>query len=498
MDVLCLDKTGTITENRLTVAKLEASAPATADEVLRLAALASDEATQDPIDLAILRSARERGLVSDSWQRLGFVPFDPSTKRSEASVRPDSQVLRVVKGAPATVAELAQAPWPEIAAAVTRLSADGSRVLAVASGSESSLRMAGLVTLSDPPRPDSAALIADLRKRGVRVLLVTGDGEATARTIAAKVGITGEVAPAGTLQEEIDPQALDRFAIYAGVFPQDKFALVQALQRAGHMVGMTGDGVNDAPALRQADVGIAVAAATDVARAAASLALTRPGLGEIVSAIDESRRIYQRLRTFVLTLLTRKVGVPLFLALVVLLLFGVLVINPLLVVLLLFTTDIAAFALSTDRVTPSPTPDRWGVRQLVLTGVALGALLLVMSGAVFWTARNVVRLSMAETQTLDWIWLVFAGGQAALYANRARGFFWTPPHPGHWLMLVTLFDVSVVTLMATQGWLMAPISLLLVGSMFLLAITFLIGADVLKMTLTRLAARGAPASASPG
>jgi len=257
MDVLCLDKTGTLTENHLAVGELAPIAPTTPDELLRLAATASDEATQDPIDLAILHAARKRGLVVDPDARLDFVPFDPSTKRSEASIRQDDQVVRVVKGEPSTIVELALVPWSQVAPEVERLSADGSRVLAVATGTESNLQIAGLIALGDPVRSDSAPLIAALRKRGVRVVLVTGDGEATARAVAAKVGITGEVAPAGTIREDLDPASLVRFDIYPGVFPQDKFLLVQALQAAGHVVGMTGDGVNDAPALRQAEVGIA-------------------------------------------------------------------------------------------------------------------------------------------------------------------------------------------------------------------------------------------------
>jgi H+-transporting ATPase len=485
MDVLCLDKTGTITENRLTVEKVEAFAPATPDDVLRMAALASDEATQDPIDLAILKAARDKGLVGTSLPRLSFVPFDPDTKRTEVSVRQDGQILRIVKGAPLAIAELSHAPWPQIAADVARLSADGSRVLAVASGSESSLRIAGLMALGDPPRLDSAVFIADLRSRGVRVLLVTGDGEATARAVAANVGIFGEVAPAGTLHVNLDPEAVARFAIFAGVFPQEKFFLVQALQKAGHVVGMTGDGVNDAPALRQADVGIAMANATDVAKAAASLVLTRPGLGEIVMAIEGSRRIYQRMLTFVRTMISMKLGIPPFLALG-LVVFGAFVVNPLMMVLLFFSTDIVMMTVSMDRVSGSPAPDRWAIRPLMLAGLGLATLLFVLNNAVFWTATNVLRLGAAETQTLVFVWLVF-GVQAIIYVNRVHGFFWTIP-PGRWVAFATLFDLSLVTLLATQGWLMAAIPLALVGSMLVLAVAFLFVADLLKVAATRPAA----------
>ena len=209
----------------------------------------------------------------------------------------------------------------------------------------------GLIALGNPPRPDSRSLVTDLQTRGVRVLLVTGDGEATARAVAAEVGLTGPVAPPGTLCEGLDPATIAPFAIFAGVFPQEKFFLVQALQRAGHVVGMTGDGVNDAPALRQADVGMAVANATDVARAAASLVLTRPGLGAIVAAVQNSRRIFQRMTTYVMNMSMRKLSIPLFLSLGVLLL-GLFVLSPRLVILLIFANDVMGMAVSTDRRDP--------------------------------------------------------------------------------------------------------------------------------------------------
>jgi H+-transporting ATPase len=487
MDVLCLDKTGTITENRMAVGRVEGCGDTTPDEVLRLAAFASDDATQDPIDLAILKEIHERGLALTSLQRVGFVPFDPSTRRSEASIRQDNQVLHIIKGAPQIVAELAQVPWPEIVANVARLSADGSRVLAVASGRESHLHLAGLIALSDPPRSDSPALIADLRKRGVRVLLVTGDGEATARAIAAKAGITGKVAPAGTLREDLDPEVAEHFEIFPGVYPQEKFYLVQALQKAGHMVGMTGDGVNDAPALRQAEVGIAVAQATDVAKAAASLVLTKPGLGEIITAIEGSRRIFQRMQNFVLTMIGMKLSTPMFFALGVIL-FGAFVLTPLQIILLMFLGNIVTMSVSMDQVTPSPKPDRWAIRPLMAVGLGFAALLLSLNGAVFWIATNVLRLGVSQTQTLVFFWLVVGAGQALLYVTRGRGFFWERPHPGRWHLLATLLDVAVVTLLAALGWLMAPISLFLLGSMLVLAMIFLIAADALKVALLRVAA----------
>lgn len=488
MDVVCLDKTGTITENRLSVESVEASASFTPDDLLRMAALASAEATQDPIDLAILRAARERGLSTTSDQSLQFVPFDPSTKRSEAIIRQDGQENHIVKGAPLVIAELAHLTGSDIAADVARLSADGARVLAVATGSGEDLRFAGLIALGDPPRPESQSLIKNLQKLGVRVVLVTGDGEATARAVALKVGITGNVAPAGTLHEGLDAETAGRFDVFAGVLPEDKYYLIQALQKAGHVVGMTGDGVNDAPALRQADVGIAVASSTDVARTAASLVLTRPGLGEIVMAINGSRRIYRRMVNFVLTMITRKIGIPLFLTLGVVL-FGVFVLNPLLIVLLMFATDIATMTVSTDQVVPSPSPDRWMIRPLAAAASIIALFFVLLSGVVYWFGWRVFGLGLAEIQTLVFVWVVFAGSQSVLYLTRNRGFFWEPPYPARWVIITTLLDIGVVTLLAAEGWLMAPVSLSLIGGALVLALAFLVISDLLKVTVMHPAVR---------
>jgi H+-transporting ATPase len=394
MDVLCLDKTGTLTENRLAVGELAPFPARTSGELLRFAALASDEATQDPIDLAILQAASERGLITNLPPRMEFIPYDPSTKRSESTVQQDDHVVRIIKGAPATLAELTNVPWSEMAGNVERLSLDGSRVLAVATGIGSNLSIAGLIALSDPPRADSAALIAQLRKRGVRVLLVTGDGESTARAVAAKVGITGEVAPKGTLHKGFEDDA--SYEIFAGVFPEEKFFLVEALQKAGHVVGMTGDGVNDAPALRQADVGIAVASATDVAKAAASLVLTHTGLGEIIMAINGSRMIFQRMKNFVLTMISMKLSTPMFFALGVII-FGAFVLTPLQIVLLMLLGNFVTMSVSMDQVTPSPKPDQWALRPLMATGMGLASLSLLLNVAVFWVGMNLLKLGMAQT-----------------------------------------------------------------------------------------------------
>ena len=281
------------------------------------------------------------------------------------------------------------------------------------------------------------------------------------------------------------PEVANRYSVFARVLPQDKFALIQALQQAGHVVGMTGDGVNDAPALKQADVGIAVANATDVAKAAASLVLTKPGLSEILMAIDGSRQIYQRMKTFVLTMNTRKIGIPLFLSLGTIV-FSAFVLSPLLIVLMMLMMDIATMTVSMDQAKPSSGPDRWDVRPLMLSALGLATILLFASGGLFWVASSVLQLPPDQVQTLIFVWLVFAGSQAVLYLTRVRGFFWTRPFPGRPLNVATLVVVAIVTLLATFGWLMAPIPLSLIGAALLLAIVFLVVADLLKVTLTHL------------
>lgn len=478
MDVLASDKTGTLTENRLTLAALKPYAPHSEEELLCLAALACDDATQDPIDLAILNAARSRGLLSGAPQRLQFIPFDPATKRSEAVFQQNGEQLRVLKGAPRALAALI-ASAPDVSADIERLAAEGYRMLAVAAGKGDALELIGLVALHDPPREDSKALVQSLRELGVRVLMVTGDGLATARTVAAAVGIGGRACPPETLRGEIGDHVLD-CGVFGRVLPEDKFRLVQALQRAGYVVGMTGDGVNDAPALKQAEVGVAVVNATDVAKASASLVLTNPGLTGVLAAVETSRRIYQRMLTYTLNKIIKTLEIAVFLSLGVMLT-GTFIITPLLIVLLLFTNDFVTMSLATDRVSFSRKPDRWHIRTLVLTGGVLAGLVLMLSFAVFFAARAWLHLSLPELQTLIFVMLVFSG-QGTVYLVRERHYFWHS-HPSRWLLLSSFLDIVIVSVLATQGILMAAISPTLVAGLFILVLIFLMAADFLKIRI---------------
>jgi len=281
MDVLCADKTGTLTRNALTVTTVHPMPGFDQAHVLALAALASSDGGQDPVDGAI-RAAAASDAVADALRLIKFAAFDPAKKMSEATaIDSIGNPQRIVKGACAVVIGLAQ-PSPAATAAANELEAKGFRVLAVAVGSATAMKLAGLVALSDPPRPDSAALVTELHALGVRTVMVTGDAPATAAIVAKAVGLEGAICPPGPIPDSIHPE---QFVVFAGVLPEDKFKLVKAFQKDGHTVGMCGDGANDAPALRQAQMGIAVSTATDVAKSAAGMVLTEPGLAGVVAAV---------------------------------------------------------------------------------------------------------------------------------------------------------------------------------------------------------------------
>jgi H+-transporting ATPase len=475
MQVLCSDKTGTLTENRLSLAALRPAPPAGESELLRLASFACDEATQDPLDLAILRVVEERH-EREPVERLRFVPFDPATKRAEAEVRRGGRLLRVVKGAPQAVGALAGRDV-DLDRGVSELASAGHRVLAVAAGTEGNMRLVGLLGFIDPPRADSRASLESLRDLGVRVIMVTGDAAGTARAVAAQLGIGDRVRTREALGNPLDCDVL------AGVLPEDKYHLVQALQRAGHVVGMTGDGVNDAPALKQAEVGIAVESAADVAKAAASVVLTRPGLGGVVAAVQTGRRIYQRMLTYTLNKIVKTIEIALFLSLGFLAT-GALVTTPRLILLLLLTNDVVTMSIARDRVSSSPKPDRWNVRSLVVGAGGLAVAWLAFSFGALLVGHYVLDLAAGSLQTLAFLVLVF-GGQANVYLVRERRRFWKS-RPSYWMLGATLADLVFVGLLGTAGILMAPVPPAVVAGLALSAALYMAVLDAGKVLMFRL------------
>ena len=477
MDTLATDKTGTLTKNELTLAAVEPVAPSNETDVLRFAVLASDESTQDAIDLAILAAARQKGIGKAEFTVVHFTPFDPSTKCSEALVRHGAETIRIVKGAPVVVARMAGlTTLPQ----ADRLAGEGYRVLAVATG-QNEMKVAGFLALLDPPREESAGLVASLRDLGIRVLMITGDGLATARSVATRVGITGSACTAETFRS--NPAAVvAECDVFAGVLPEDKFQLVRTLQGAGHVVGMTGDGVNDAPALKQAEVGVAVSNATDVAKAAASIVLTSPGLEDVIAAVETSRRIYQRMLTYTLNKIIKTLEIALFLSLGVVIL-NQLVVTPLMIVLLLFTNDFLTMSIATDNVSFSRQPEQWRVRSLVITAAPLAAFLVVFSLLVLLFGARMLGLGTAEIQTLAFLTLVF-GGQGTVYLVRERGHFWRSV-PSRWMLLSTSLDLAAVSILAVEGILMAPLRPVVVVGLLIVVLVFLFVVDYAKIGIFR-------------
>jgi H+-transporting ATPase len=474
IDVLCADKTGTLTQNELTVTAVHAMAGFDEPHVLGWAALASSDGGQDPVDEAI-RAAATKKVASDLPKLIKFISFDPGTKMSEATAAdPGGASVRVVKGAFAAVAGLTQSVL-EASKTTSELEAQGFRVLAVAVGPPTALKLAGIIALSDPPRTDSAALITELRTLGVRTVMVTGDAPATAAIVAHAVGLDGAVCPPGPVPDGVRPED---FAVFAGVLPEGKYNLVKAFQKSGHTVGMCGDGANDAPALRQAQMGIAVSTATDVAKSAAGIVLTKPGLGGIVASVKEGRVTFQRILTYALNSVTKKLVQVLFLA-VGLVMTGHAILTPILMVIIMLTGDLLGMSLTTDNVRPSPMPNAWRIGALTIAGVFMGISELVFCTAVLAIAKFRLGLGIEPVRTLAFVVIVF-GNQATTYTNRERQHLGSS-RPSRWLVGSSVADVLIASTLATCGIAMTPLPIFVVGGILVAAAVFAFVVDFAKV-----------------
>jgi len=474
IDVLCSDKTGTLTLNALSVTSVRPLPGFDEAHVLGLAALASSEGGQDPVDKAI-RDAASHKPSSEMPKLVKFVPFDPAKKTSEATATDAKGTAeRIIKGAYTAVVALT-APSPGATAIADELEKQGFRVLAVAAGPVASVQLIGMIALSDPPRSDSSSLISELHTLGVAAVMVTGDATATAAIVAHDVGLTGPVCPPGKLPEGIKPED---FAVFASILPEGKYDLVKAFQKSGHVVGMCGDGANDAPALRQAQIGIAVSTATDVAKSAAGVVLTEAGLSGIVAAVKEGRITFQRILTYTLNSVMKKILQVLLLA-VGLVMTGHAVLTPMLMVIVMITGDFLSMSLTTDRVRPSKMPNSWQIGRITIAGVILGVCFLAFSTAILATGKFELHLNIEALRTLSVVGIVF-GSQATTYVIRGRQQLWGL-RPGLWLVLSSVADVFIISTLAVYGIGMAPLSLAIVACEFAAAIAFGLVVDMVKI-----------------
>ena len=497
MDVLCVDKTGTITMNQLAVTGVIPLLQATEADVLFAAALASQEANQDPIDLAFLAAAKERNIFAGSAAvtPVSFTPFDATNRRTEAVVELGGQRLRVMKGAVRTVAAACDLQSNEIDALEARVAESalkGYRTLAVARGAETGTPvLLGLVTLFDPPRPDAKELIAKLNKLGVAVKMLTGDALAIAREIAQGVGLPNiqRVADLKAANAKAGNAAVDLLAGadgFAEVYPEDKYIVVQHLQAAGHVTGMTGDGVNDAPALRQAEVGIAVSSATDVAKAAASVVLTEPGLTNIVALIEQGRTIYQRILTWVINKISRTILKAGFVA-IAFVVTGKFVVSAFAMLLLVFMTDFAKIALATDHVQPSNKPETWNIGGFIMVSVVLGVAMVAEALLLLWIGWSHFDLAGNDNAlyTFSFLTLLYMAVFSIVSARERRWFWSTMPSK---TLAVSITSVAltgtVLTFVGIPGLMPLPGSLTLLIFAYSMVVCLLLN-DTLKVVMIR-------------
>ena len=461
MDVLCVDKTGTITMNQLAVTGVIPLEQATETDVLLAGALASQEANQDPIDLAFLAAAKERNIFGGlpPVTPVSFAPFDAKNRRTEAVVEQNGQRLHVMKGAVRTIAEacgLQPAAIEALEARVGESALKGYRTLAVARGPETgALTLLGLVTLYDPPRADAKQLIAALHDLGVSVKMLTGDALAIASEIARGVGLPNirRMADLKAAGAAAGNDAVDLLAGADGlaeVFPEDKYTVVKHLQAAGHVTGMTGDGVNDAPALRQAEVGIAVSSATDVAKGAASVVLTDAGLANIVALVEQGRTIYQRILTYIVNKISRTILKTGFVA-IAFVVTGKFAMSAFAMLLLVFITDFAKISLATDNVRPSKQPETWNIGHLITVSVVLGALMVAEALLALWFGWSRFGLAGNDSAlyTFSFLTLLYFAALSIVSA-RERRWFWTTM-PSKLVMAAVVAETLIGTAVLFAG-----------------------------------------------
>jgi H+-transporting ATPase len=520
VDVLCSDKTGTLTQNSMTVSEPLAYGGHTVTEVMIYAALSSKEENRDPIEVPIFEYLRAKGWAVDiaRYRQVQFIPFDPVRKRTEASVVLEDESFTVIKGAPQVILDLCEERenGAEITETVEDLAEKGFRTLGVAfkRPEDSSFKFTGIIPLFDPPRKDSGETIEEARKLGLSVKMVTGDNTAIARHIGNILGIgedmldANELKGAGSKQfvvigqliatalyKRLSPNATETDAArfskgirkdlektfeqvviapghverheseiielienavgFAQVFPEDKYLIVDKLQKGGHIVGMTGDGVNDAPALKKADAGIAVSGATDAARAAADVVLLAPGLSVIVEAIKGARVTFERMKSYSIYRIAETIRVILFMAASIII-FNFYPVTAIMIIILAFLNDLPILAIAYDRTKVDDKPVRWNMKEVLIVSTVLGILGVIASFGIFYIAERYMLLPPAVVQSFIFLKLAVAG-HLTIFATRTENHFWRKPYPSALLFWAALITKVVATLFAVYGWFVSAI-----------------------------------------
>nr|WP_238701348.1 plasma-membrane proton-efflux P-type ATPase [Mariprofundus erugo] len=500
IDILCSDKTGTLTENRLTAGEPLPFDDCTAETLLLAAALASKAENRDAIDLAVIGAVAEPAQLH-GWVLKHFMPFDPVHKRTESGlVSPQGEEVRFSKGAPQVILDLVAHDngydamrhiREKVDAQVSAFALKGYRTIAVA-GTNASGRwqFLGLLPLFDPPRPDSAETIVRAREHGIAVRMVTGDNVAIARETAGRLGLGARIAEADSLfGEGVDmhhpgeavTERIEQEDGFAQVFPEHKYAIIRALQARGHLVAMTGDGVNDAPALKQADVGIAVSGATDAARAAADLILTAPGLSVIISAVEEARHIFERMNAYAIYRITETIRIMFFMVLSMLI-YGFYPVTAVMIIMLALFNDIPIMMIAGDHTRLDPKPVRWEMHRVLTIATVLGLVGVAETFLLLVIADTWLAMDQSAIQTLIFLKLSIAG-HLTLFVARSRYSMFARPYPSRWLMAAVFTTQLLAAIIAGTGWLVTPIAWTYVGLVWLYCLLWVLIEDRIKLAV---------------
>ncbi len=487
VDILCSDKTGTLTQNKLTPGTPIGFGNFEREDVIFYGALASREEDNDPIDMAILNSLDKYGLKDKikKFRQKNFVPFDPVRKRTEAEIEGEKN-FRVSKGAPQVILDLCEISKEEREKAekiVEGYAKHGYRALGVAIKEDDVWKFVGLIPLFDPPRPDAPRAVKAIKMMGVKIKMVTGDHASIAKHIGEMLGIGKKVVSMGELEERRKSgrdiaSIVEESDIFAEVFPEHKYEIVESLQKKGHLVAMTGDGVNDAPALKKADCGIAVSGATDAARAAASVALLEPGLTVIADAIKEARKIFARMESYVVYRITETIRVLFFIALSIMV-FNFYPINALMIVLIALLNDVPILAIAYDNVNIHKKPVKWNMHKVLMLSSLLGIAGVISSFLLLYIASDILHLSTAEIQTFIFLKLVVAG-HLTIFVTRSERFLWSKPYPSGALFWSAVVTKVIATLIAAYGILISPINWWLIALIWGYAMIWMFVLDQVK------------------